>query len=59
MQVMAAYDEQRETGLYVALHDPNASAKDISVASSPENAPSSSPLTIPRRIWGSQAMTSP
>ncbi len=36
MQFMAAYDEQRKTGLYVALHDPNASAKDISVASSSE-----------------------
>ncbi len=36
MQFMAAYDEQRKTGLYVAMHDPNASAKDISVASRPE-----------------------
>ncbi len=36
MQFMAAYDEQRKTGLYVATHDPNAGAKDISVASHPE-----------------------
>ncbi|MCU0522008.1 MAG: DUF6259 domain-containing protein [Anaerolineae bacterium] len=36
MQFMAAYDEHRKTGLYVAMHDPNAGAKDITVASSPE-----------------------
>jgi len=36
MQFMAAYDQGRKTGLYVAMHDPNASAKDISVASRPE-----------------------
>ncbi len=36
MQFMAAYDEQSKTGLYVAMHDPNAGAKDISVASRPE-----------------------
>jgi len=36
MQFMAAYDEKNETGLYLAIHDPLASAKDISVASRPE-----------------------
>ncbi len=36
MQFMAAYDEQSKTGLYVAMHDPNAGAKEISVASHPE-----------------------
>ena len=36
MQFMAAYDEKNETGLYLATHDPLASAKDISVESRPE-----------------------
>lgn len=34
MQFMSAYD--RQTGLYIATHDPNASAKDISIESRPE-----------------------
>lgn len=36
MQFMAAYDVRRHTGLYVAMHDPNATAKDITVASRPD-----------------------
>ena len=36
MQFVAAYDEKCETGLYLAAHDPLASAKDIVVESRPE-----------------------
>jgi len=36
MQFMAAYDKKGETGLYLAIHDRNASAKDICVESRPE-----------------------
>ncbi len=40
MQFVAAYDGQdgrRGTGIYVGVHDPNGSAKDIVVRSEPEN----------------------
>jgi len=36
MQFMAAYDEKLGIGIYLAIHDPLASAKDISVESRPE-----------------------
>lgn len=35
MQFMAAYDEARQTGLYVAAHDPWGSTKDLLVESKP------------------------
>ncbi|MCX6905378.1 MAG: DUF6259 domain-containing protein, partial [Verrucomicrobia bacterium] len=35
MQFMAAYSEDRQTGLYVAAHDPWGSTKDLSVKSKP------------------------
>ena len=35
MQFMAAYDQPRNTGLYVAAHDPLASAKNLLVESQP------------------------
>ena len=35
MQFMAAYDEERQTGLYVASHDPWGSTKDLLVESRP------------------------
>ncbi|MHC4178253.1 MAG: DUF6259 domain-containing protein [Planctomycetota bacterium] len=38
MQFMAAYDRKRNTGLYLAVHDPASSTKDISVESRPSDA---------------------
>ncbi len=35
MQFMAAYDRARKTGLYVGLHDPSGSTKDLAVESRP------------------------
>jgi hypothetical protein len=35
MQFMAAYDEERQTGLYVAAHDPWGSTKDLLMESQP------------------------
>ncbi len=35
MQFMAAYDRARQTGLYVGLHDPTGSTKDLAVESRP------------------------
>jgi len=37
MQYAAAYDEQRKTGLYVAVHDPWGSTKDVLVESHPSD----------------------
>ncbi|MFQ6041538.1 MAG: DUF6259 domain-containing protein [Candidatus Poribacteria bacterium] len=36
MQFMAVYDGENETGLYLAIHDPLANAKEITVESRPE-----------------------
>jgi len=36
MQFLAAYDAQRKTGLYLAMHDPQGSTKDIVVESRPD-----------------------
>ena len=35
MQMMAAYDPARRTGLYVAMHDPHAATKDLRLESTP------------------------
>ena len=35
MQFMAAYDRVRKTGLYIGLHDPSGSTKDLAVESRP------------------------
>jgi len=36
MQYVAAYDENSRSGIYIATHDPNASAKNIIIESRPE-----------------------
>ena len=58
MPFMAAYDHERTTGLYVAVHDPLGSTKDICVESRPSTGRRAVASTIRPPTWASRATAS-